>query len=141
LSFLHLALGEFELLELRMLTLFKFHIKVLLTKRKPNSPPSWAMDPYNLPGAHRRCFYVGGGRSRTFSSSTCHQRFHIGGERFRTFSSGTSWGPVIDIFTLVVGAPGPSALIPAIDVFMLVVGALRLLVSAPSEVPSSTFSC
>jgi hypothetical protein len=39
LSFLHLALGEFGLLKLCRLTLFKFRIKVLLTKRKPNSPP------------------------------------------------------------------------------------------------------
>jgi hypothetical protein len=39
LSFLHLALSEFGLLELCRLTLFKFRIKVLLTKRKSNSPP------------------------------------------------------------------------------------------------------
>jgi hypothetical protein len=26
--------------------LFKFRIKVLETKRKPNSPPSWVIDPY-----------------------------------------------------------------------------------------------
>jgi hypothetical protein len=44
--FFHLALGEFELLKLCMLTLFKFRIKVLLTKRKHNSPPSWVIDPY-----------------------------------------------------------------------------------------------
>jgi hypothetical protein len=28
--------------------LFKFRIKVLRTKRKPNSPPSWAIDPYTM---------------------------------------------------------------------------------------------
>jgi hypothetical protein len=40
--------GEFGLLELCRLTLFKFHIKVLKTKRKLNSPPpSWVIDPYN----------------------------------------------------------------------------------------------
>jgi hypothetical protein len=37
LSFLQLAFGEFGLLELCRLTLFKFHIKVLRTKRKLNS--------------------------------------------------------------------------------------------------------
>jgi hypothetical protein len=36
--FFKLALGEFGLLELCRLTLLKFCIKVLLTKRKPNSP-------------------------------------------------------------------------------------------------------
>jgi hypothetical protein len=46
LSFLQLAFGEFGLLELCRLTLFKFHIKVLKTKRKSYSPPSWAIDPY-----------------------------------------------------------------------------------------------
>jgi hypothetical protein len=28
--------------------LFKFCIKVLKTKRKSNSPPSWAIDPYSV---------------------------------------------------------------------------------------------
>jgi hypothetical protein len=46
LSFLQLAFDEFGLLELCRLTLFKFRIKVLKTKRKPNSPPSWVIDPY-----------------------------------------------------------------------------------------------
>jgi hypothetical protein len=48
LSFLQLALGEFGLLELCRLTLFKFCIKVLKRKRKLNSPPPpyWAIDPY-----------------------------------------------------------------------------------------------
>jgi hypothetical protein len=39
LSLVHLALGEFGLLELCSLTLFKFRVNVLLTKRKLNSPP------------------------------------------------------------------------------------------------------
>jgi hypothetical protein len=39
LSFIHLAFGEFELPELCRLTLLKFCIKVLRTKRNPNSPP------------------------------------------------------------------------------------------------------
>jgi hypothetical protein len=30
------------------LNLFKFYIKILKIKRKPNSPPSWAIDPYNV---------------------------------------------------------------------------------------------
>jgi hypothetical protein len=38
--------GEFGLLELCRLNLFKFRIKVLKTKRKYNSPPSWIIDPY-----------------------------------------------------------------------------------------------
>jgi hypothetical protein len=38
--------GEFGLLELCRLNLFKFRIKVLKIKRKPNPPPSWAIDPY-----------------------------------------------------------------------------------------------
>jgi hypothetical protein len=42
--------GEFGLLELCRLNLFKFCIKVLKTKRKPNSSPSWAIDPYSLTG-------------------------------------------------------------------------------------------
>jgi hypothetical protein len=46
LSFLQLVFGEFGLLELCRLNLFKFRIKVLKIKRKPNSPPSWAIDPY-----------------------------------------------------------------------------------------------
>jgi hypothetical protein len=49
--FFKLALGEFELLELCRLTLLKFRIKVLLTKRKSNSHLCWAIDPYNgVPG-------------------------------------------------------------------------------------------
>jgi hypothetical protein len=39
LFFLQLVFGEFGLLELCRLTLFKFRIKVLKTKRKPNLPP------------------------------------------------------------------------------------------------------
>jgi hypothetical protein len=41
--------------------------------------------------------------------------------RSQTFSSSTSRGPAIDVFTLMVGAPGPSA-------------------PAPPRDPSSTFS-
>jgi hypothetical protein len=33
-----------------MLTLFKFRIKIWKIKRKPNSPPSWAIDPYTYGG-------------------------------------------------------------------------------------------
>jgi hypothetical protein len=47
----------------------------------------------HLPGARRR-------------------RFHIDGGCSRTFSSGTSQGPVVDVFTLMVSAPGPLALAP-----------------------------
>jgi hypothetical protein len=47
----------------------------------------------HLPGARRRRFHVDGGRSRTFSS-------------------GTYWGPIVDVFTLMVSAPGPSAPAP-----------------------------
>jgi hypothetical protein len=47
----------------------------------------------HLPGARRRCFHVDGGRSRTFSS-------------------GTSRGPAVDVFTLMVSAPGPSTPAP-----------------------------
>jgi hypothetical protein len=57
----------------------------------------------HLPGTHRRCFHFDGGCSRTFSS-------------------GTSRGPTVDVFTLVVDALGPSA-------------------SAPPGGPSSMFSC
>jgi hypothetical protein len=42
----------------------------------------------------------------------CHRRFHVGGGRSRTFSSGTTRGLVVDVFTLMVGAPGPSAPTP-----------------------------
>jgi hypothetical protein len=38
------------------------------------------------------------------------RRFHVDGGCSWTFSSGTSWGPTVDVFTLMVGAPGPSAL-------------------------------
>jgi hypothetical protein len=48
---------------------------------------------WHLPGVCRRCFHVDGGRSRTFSS-------------------GTSRGPNVDVFTLMVGAPRPSAPTP-----------------------------
>jgi hypothetical protein len=54
---------------------------------------SWIPDGDRLPGARRR-------------------RFHIDGGRSWTFSSGTSRGPAVDVFTLMVGAPGPSALAP-----------------------------
>jgi hypothetical protein len=47
----------------------------------------------HLPGVHRR-------------------RFHIDGGRSRTFSSGTTQGPVVDVFTLMVSSPGPSAPAP-----------------------------
>jgi hypothetical protein len=40
--------GEFGILELCRLNLFKFRIKVLKTKRKLNlPPPSWTIDPYS----------------------------------------------------------------------------------------------
>jgi hypothetical protein len=38
----------------------------------------------HLPGARRRCF-------------------HVGGVRSRTFSSGTSRGPAVDVFMLMMG--------------------------------------
>jgi hypothetical protein len=41
-----------------------------------------------------------------------HRRFHVDGGRSRTFSSGTSWGPAIDVFTLMVAVLEPSALAP-----------------------------
>jgi hypothetical protein len=47
----------------------------------------------HLPGARRRSFYVDGGCSRTSSS-------------------GTSRGPTVDVLTLMVGAPRPSASSP-----------------------------
>jgi hypothetical protein len=50
---------------------------------------------WHLPGGHRRRFHVGGGRSRTFSSDT-------------------SRGPTVDIFTLMVRAPGSSAPAPPV---------------------------
>jgi hypothetical protein len=68
----------------------------------PGGPPStssrwwWALPDLQLrhiPRACRRCFHVGGGR-------------------FWTFSSDTSRCPAIEIFTLVVGAPEPSAPAP-----------------------------
>jgi hypothetical protein len=68
----------------------------------PGGPPSmfsrwwWALPNLQLrhrPGARRR-------------------RFHIDGGRSRTFSSGTSQGPAVDVFTLMVGASGPSAPAP-----------------------------
>jgi hypothetical protein len=40
------------------------------------------------------------------------RRFHIDGGRSRTFSSGTTRGPVVDVFTLMVSAPGPSTPAP-----------------------------
>jgi hypothetical protein len=40
------------------------------------------------------------------------RRFHVDGGRSRTFSSGTSWGLAVDVFTLMVGALGPSAPTP-----------------------------
>jgi hypothetical protein len=68
----------------------------------PGGPPStfsrwwwvlWDLQLRHLSGARRRYFHVGGGHSRTFSS-------------------GTSRGPAVDVFTLVVGALGPSAPAP-----------------------------
>jgi hypothetical protein len=41
-----------------------------------------------------------------------HRRFYVDGGRARTFSSGTSRGPAFDVFTLMVGALGPSAPAP-----------------------------
>jgi hypothetical protein len=92
----------------------------------------------HLPGAHRRCFHVDGGRSQIFNSGTSQgpsstfshwcwalpdlqlqhlpgarrRRFHVGGGRSSTFSSGTSRGPAADVFTLMLGAPGPLAPAP-----------------------------
>jgi hypothetical protein len=43
--------SEFGLIELCRLNLFKFRIKVLKIKRKLNSPPSWAINPYNRRGS------------------------------------------------------------------------------------------
>jgi hypothetical protein len=40
------------------------------------------------------------------------RRFHVEGGRSRTFSSDTSREPAVDVFTLMVGALGPSALAP-----------------------------
>jgi hypothetical protein len=45
-------------------------------------------------------------------SGARHRCFHVGGGRSRTFSSGTFQGPAIDVFTLMVGAPGPLAPAP-----------------------------
>jgi hypothetical protein len=68
----------------------------------PEGPPPkfsrwwWALSDlqlWHLPGVHRRYFHVAGGCSRTFSS-------------------GTSRRPTVDIFTLLVGAPGPSGPTP-----------------------------
>jgi hypothetical protein len=59
----------------------------------PRGPPSmfsrwwWALPDHqlrHLPGVRRRCFHVDGGRSWTFSS-------------------GTSRGPAVEVFTLMVG--------------------------------------
>jgi hypothetical protein len=41
------VVGEFGLLELYRLNLFKFRIKFLKIKRKLNLSPSWVIDPYN----------------------------------------------------------------------------------------------
>jgi hypothetical protein len=68
----------------------------------PGGPPStfshrwWALPDLelrHLSMAHRRGVHVDGGRSETFSS-------------------GTSQGSVVDVFTLMVGAPGPSTPAP-----------------------------
>jgi hypothetical protein len=45
-------------------------------------------------------------------SGARRQRFHVDGGRSRTFSSGTSRGAAVDVFTLMVCAPGPLALTP-----------------------------
>jgi hypothetical protein len=81
--------------------------------------------PYPRGGLRRRCApgYPAPGAYR--------RRFHVDVGRSRTFSSGTSRGPTVDIFTLMVGAPGPSALTPAVDVFILMVGAPRLSATIP----------
>jgi hypothetical protein len=96
-----------------------------------------------------------------------HRRFHIGAGRSRTSSSGTSRGPAIDVFTLVVGAPGPSVPAPltgppsmfsrwwwaprsssfstsqgpVVDVLMLVAGAPGAPAPVPPRGPPSMFSC
>jgi hypothetical protein len=84
------------------------------------------------------------------------RRFHVGGGRSQTFSFGTSRRPAVDVFTLVVGAPGPSALPPpggrsrtfssgtfrgpAVNVFTLVVGAPEPSAPAPPGGPPLMFS-
>jgi hypothetical protein len=86
--------------------------------------------------------------------------------RSRTFNFGTSRGTTIDVFTLMVGAPGPSAPAPpggpprrfhvegersrtissdtfwgpSIDIFTLMAGALGPSAPAPPGGPPSTFS-
>jgi hypothetical protein len=40
------------------------------------------------------------------------RRFHVDGGRSRTFSSGTSRVSAVDVFTLIVDAPGPSVPAP-----------------------------
>jgi hypothetical protein len=111
----------------------------------PGCPPStfsrwWCalldLQLQHLPRARRRCFHVGGGRSWTFSSST-------------------SLGPAVYVFTLLVGALGPSAPTPLrgplltfsrcywtildLQLFTLVVGAPRPSAPAPPGGPSSMF--
>jgi hypothetical protein len=123
----------------------------------PAGPPStfshwcWALEDLqlrHLPRARHRCFHVGGGRSRTFSSGTSRRPavdvftlvvgapelqlqhlpgarrrcFDVGGGRSRSSSSGTSEGSTVDVFVLVVGAPGAPA-------------------PTPPGGPPSTFSC
>jgi hypothetical protein len=94
----------------------------------PGGPPStfsrwwWALPDlqlWHLSGARRRHFHVGGGRSRTFSY-------------------GTSREPVVDIFTLVVGAPRPSAPAPPRGPPSGAPGPSALAYPGGS---SSTFSC
>jgi hypothetical protein len=50
-----------------------------------------------------------------------YRRFYIDGGHSQTFSFGTSQGPAVDVFTLMVDAPGHSA-------------------PAPPDGPLSTFS-
>jgi hypothetical protein len=76
-------------------------------------------------------------------SGARHRRFHVGGGRSRTFSSGTSRRPAVNIFTLVVGAPGPSAPAPPGGHrrhFHIGAGRSWTFSSGTSRDPSSMFS-
>jgi hypothetical protein len=94
------------------------------------------------PGGRRRRFHVGGGAFRDLQlrhlPGVRRRHFHVDGGRFRTFSSGTSRGSVVDVFTLMVGAPGSRG--PAVDILMLIVNAPGHSAPAPLGGPSSTFS-
>jgi hypothetical protein len=74
----------------------------------------------------------------------CRRRFQVDGGRARTFSSGTSRGPAINVFMLMVGAPGPSTPTPPggpPSTFSHLWWRARTISSDTSWGPSSTFSC